>query len=292
MKLSVIVPCYNSADTLGETLDALQNQTWPGELEVVVADNGSTDTTRQLCETYAGRIAGLKLVDASDKRGPSYARNCGVKAAVGEVVLFCDADDVPAEGWAAAMADALLRNDFVACRLDTDALNSPAVRAGRGATQARGLQRFSFLPFPHAGAGTLGIKRFLHEATGGFDETLPICEDIDYCMKVQQRGVTLQFVPDAVIHYRLRMDPQRVYRQASQYAQFEVYLYTKYAPSVNMWELWRWRKYFRAWWLLLGRLPELLSSSDGKTLLLWRLGRLTGSLKGSIQFSGPPVMVE
>ncbi|MBX3237323.1 MAG: glycosyltransferase [Nitrospiraceae bacterium] len=290
--MSIIVPCYNSADTLGETLESLWEQAWPGEWEVIVADNGSTDSTKQVLETYVNRMSGLRMIDASGRRGPSYARNCGVKAALGEVVLFCDADDVPADGWAAAMAEALLTNDFVACRLDTELLNPAPVRASRGNTQAWGLQRFAFLPFGHAGAGTLGIKRFLHEAVGGFDESLPICEDVDYCMKVQQRGVGLQFVSSAVIHYRLRTTPQHVYRQASQYAKYEVYLYTKYAQAGSMSEMWRWRKYFQAWWLLLGRAPELLRSSTGKTLLLWRLGRLMGSLKGSIRFGGPPVMVE
>ena len=291
MTLSVIIPCRNAARTIEETLRALAGQTWLGEWEVIVADNGSTDDLAQVIARCKLGMPSLRLVDASACRGASYARNVGVQVATGEGILFCDADDIPAPGWAAAMEAGLKQHGFVACRLEFEKLNTPVVRVARGYTQVTGLQRFKFLPFPHAGAGTLGITRALHDAIAGFDETIPICEDVDYCMRVQQRGVALQFVSDAVLHCRLRGNKQGVYAQASHYAEYEVYMYKKYGAA-SRWELWRWRQYVQAWRRLLGRLPELLRTPEGKTMLAWRLGRQMGLLKGSLRFGASPVLVE
>ena len=291
MTLSIIIPCRNAACTVDETLQALAAQTWPGAWEVIVADNGSTDDLERVVASHMLQIPRLRLIDASGRRGAAYARNVGVKAATGEGILFCDADDVPAPGWAISMEKALREHGFVACRLEFEKLNSPAVRSARGSTQVAGLQQFRFLPFPHAGSGTLGITRALHDAVGGFDETIPVCEDIDYCMRVQQQGVKLEFVPDAVLHCRLRASKKDVYAQASQYAEYEVYLYKKYGAGC-LWEWWRWRKYAQAWRTLLGRVLELRRTPDGKIILAWRLGRLMGLLKGSLRFGAPPVMVE
>lgn len=291
MNLSIIIPCLNAAHTIGDSLRALAEQSWPDDWEVIVADNGSTDALTQVVERYKAQIPALRIIGASTRRGASYARNVAVNAATGEDILFCDADDVPAPGWAAAMVDALRKHDFVACRLEFEKLNQPSIRVARDRTQVEALQRFSFLPYPHAGSGTLGIKRSLHEAIGGFDETIPICEDIDYCMRVQRRGPKLEFVPGAMLHYRLRENVKGIYLQALRYAEYEVYLYKKYGGR-SSWELWRWRTYIQSWRMLLGRLPELLRTPEGKTMLVWRLGRHMGLLKGSLRFGAPPVMVE
>lgn len=291
MKLSVVIPCRNAAHTIGQTLQALAEQSWPVDWEVIVADNGSTDSLVEMVDRYKLRIPSLRLIDASARRGASHARNVGVKVATGEGILFCDADDIPAPGWAVAMEGGLNTHEFLAARLEFEKLNSASIRAARDCTQVDALQRFSFLPYPHAGSGTLGIRRSLHEAVGGFDETIPICEDIDYCMRVQQKGIRLEFVAGAIIHCRLRGKATGVYAQALRYAEYEVYLYKKYGAA-SFWELWRWRQYVRSWRLLLGRVPCLLRTPEGKTMLAWRLGRQMGLLKGSLRFGAPPVMVE
>ena len=291
MKLSVIVPCWNAARTIEDVFRGLLGQTWPDEWEVILADNGSTDDLRQVVDRYKGQLPGLRIVDASARRGASYARNVGVKAATGEGLLFCDADDVPGSGWAVAMESALGKYDFVACRLDFEQLNPPPIRTTREDTQATALQWFRFLPFPHAGAGTLGITRVLHEAVGGFDESIPICEDVDYCMRIQQQGKQLTFVPEAVLHCRLRGSAGGSYAQASRYAEYEVCLYKRYGMRSSP-EWWRWRQYAYAWKFFLARMPELLQTPEGKAMLWWRLGRLMGALKGSLRFWVPPAMVE
>ena len=291
MKLSIVIPCRNAAHTIGETLEALAIQAWPGDWEVIVADNGSTDDLVQVLERYQPRIPSLRHINASARRGPSYARNMGVKMATGEGILFCDADDIPAPGWAVAMAEGLRTHAFVACRLEFEKLNAPSIRVARDHTQVRALQRFSFLPFSHAGSGTLGIIRALHEMIGGFDETIPICEDIDYCMRVQRQGARLALMTGAILHCRLRSQATGIFAQAAHYAEYEVYLSKKYGAA-SFCEWWRWRQYGRSWRFLLRRVPQLLRTPEGKTMLAWRLGRQIGLLKGSLRFGASPVTVE
>ena len=289
MKLSVVIPCRNAARTIEETLAALTEQTWPDDWEVIVADNGSTDNLVEVMTKYQQRIPMLRLVDASARRGPSYARNKGVQMAAGEGILFCDADDVPGHGWAMAMAKGLKAHDFVAARLDFEKLNAPSLRAARDSTQVGSLQRFRFLPFMHAGSGTLGITRTLHNAVGGFDESIPVCEDIDYCMRVQQQGVKLELIEDAIIHCRLRDSAVGVFTQALRYAKYEVCLYKRYGGG-SFCEWWRWRQYAQSWKGVLMRMPELVKTDQGKTMLSWHLGRQIGLLAGSLRFGASPVV--
>lgn len=291
MDLSIVIPCRNSAVTIGATLEGLVNQTWPGDCEIIVADNGSTDHLMSVLQQYQMRLPLLRHINASERRGPSHARNVGVRSATGERILFCDADDVPAAGWAMAMAEGLKTHPFVACCQDFQKLNAPSLRVAREQTQVTALQRFKFLPFPHAGSGTLGIARALHDAVGGFDERIPICEDIDYCIRVQATGVRLELIPDAMIHIRLRDGVRDIIAQASHYAEYEVYLFKKYG-NTSMRDWWRWRQYVRSWRFFLGRVPQLLRTPEGKNMLAWRLGRQMGLLKGSLRFRAAPISLE
>jgi len=97
--VSVVVPVRQGARTLGEQLEALSRQTYSGEWELIICDNGSTDGTRGRALAWQGALP-LRIVDASAKKGVAHARNVGIEATRGAYVLICDADDVvdPA-GW-------------------------------------------------------------------------------------------------------------------------------------------------------------------------------------------------
>lgn len=291
MKVSVIIPYLNAAGTVGSTLDALVAQSWPSDWEVIIANNGSTDALGPIVARYKTQIPSLKVIDASAKRGAAYARNVAVRASTGDRILFCDADDVPGCGWATAMALALHNHHFVAARFELQKLNPPSIAASRGGTQTDGLQTCRFLPFPHAGGGSIGISRHLHDGVGGFDETILLGEDADYCMRVQLTGHKLVFVPDAVLHMRLRATQTGTFVQASRYAKHIVYLYKQYGKR-SLWELWRWRAYLHSWRTLLQRTPALARTPEGRNILAWRLGTHIGALRGSLRCRVPPVMIE
>lgn len=89
---SIVVPAYNAEATLFETLASLSAQTFR-DFEVVVVDDGSTDTTPHVARLRARGDARIRLVRQIN-RGLAGARNSGIAAATGEVIGFCDADDL------------------------------------------------------------------------------------------------------------------------------------------------------------------------------------------------------
>jgi glycosyltransferase involved in cell wall biosynthesis len=284
MTLSVIIPCFNGARTLGVQLEALARQTWPEPGEVIVADNGSTDESVAIVERYKARIPNLRIADASARRGQPYALNVGAAAARGDALAFCDADDEVGQGWLEAMSRALARYDFVAARIDMQKLNAPW--AATKHAQCVGLQKARYPPYlPHAGGGTIGVKRTLHEAVGGFDEALPYLHDTDYCFKLQLRGVELHFVPDAVMHVRNRETYVGIINQARHYAEYKVLLYKKYRTGR---ELWRWKAYLSRWKDVVLSVNQVRSET-ARVRWLWGLGSQIGSLQGSIKHRVPPV---
>src|SRR5262245_44074787 len=102
-RLSIIIPCYNSQSTLGAQLAALARQQTRYSWEAIVADNGSNDGTSELAKSFHDRIPRFRVIDASATRGAAYARNAGARVAAGSALLFCDADDVMADGYVESM---------------------------------------------------------------------------------------------------------------------------------------------------------------------------------------------
>jgi glycosyltransferase involved in cell wall biosynthesis len=238
--LSVIIPCFNSASTLAAQLSALANQRCRFRWEVVIADNGSRDNTVAVATAFRDRITSLRTVDASAVRGAAYARNTGAAVAGGDAILFCDADDVMADGYLEAMGRALERHDFVACRYDFQLLNRSWLAAARGPAsggQEQGLAGGYCHPtLPYAGAGGLGIKKAVHESINGFDTTLKATagqEDTDYCIRVQLAGTPLLFVRDAVMHVRFKETVTDVFRQAWAWAESGAHVQRRYVGESN-----------------------------------------------------------
>lgn len=208
--VAVVVPARDAAATIGEQLDAVCPQVQAVEGEVLVADNGSRDATREVVAAAARRWPHVRFVDASSGRGPGGARNVGVAAAKAPVVAFCDADDVVADGW----LDALLRHvegpRVVAGRLDMALL-------GGGQSwrqQDDGLMRNPVMPgLWCAGAGNMAVRRDYFLALEGFCTELRAGEDVDLCWRAQLASMEITLAPDAVVHVRRRSSLRGIYRQ-------------------------------------------------------------------------------
>jgi len=288
IRLSVVVPCFNNRDTLPELLQAFARETWEHLWELIVADNGSADGSPDVAAEFGDRIDNLRVIDASGTRGSSYARNAGIDTARGDLVCFCDADDVIAPGWIAAVGDALLRHDLIACRQDAFELNPVWLAAARGSTQSEGLSTLWYPPYlPHAGGCGMGARREHLLAVGGFDVSMPTCQDTDLAIKLQQLGLPLIFVPDAVIHIRFRDSMKGVMKQSRNWAMYNQAVFSRYrAPGDRLHGAWH--AWFRNWSRLF-RLARRGRTIGERYRLLWQLGWQIGLLQGSLRFRVPPV---
>lgn len=92
MKFSVVIPAYNGEKYISETLDCLLNQT-EKDIEIVVINDGSTDSTQEIVESYAEKYPCIVLYN-QENAGVSAARNKGIELARGEYIIFIDSDDL------------------------------------------------------------------------------------------------------------------------------------------------------------------------------------------------------
>ena len=278
--LSVVIPVRNGAATLGEQLSALRNAHRPSSgFEVIVADNGSNDGTIDVVRFFGDQLP-LRFVDASDRPGSNHARNCGIRAAEFGRILLCDADDRVDERWLAEMTEAFnAGHELIAGPIDYVQLNPPHIRAWRGAQQASVAMMLDFLPAGHG--SNMGFTRQLFDRLGGFDEDFGFGgEDVELFWRAQLAGTQLHYVPEAVVHYRLRPTLKGLFRQSIAYGAGEARLYRKFAeygarrrpPSAIAKEV---------WWLF-SRLP-FAGRIERRGAWLRHLGQQLGRLRGSFE---------
>ena len=90
--ISVIVPVYNVEEYLEECLESIRQQTFT-DIEVILVNDGSTDSSKEICERFCQADNRFKLIN-QENQGQSVARNRGVKESVGHFIMFVDSDDV------------------------------------------------------------------------------------------------------------------------------------------------------------------------------------------------------
>jgi rSAM/selenodomain-associated transferase 2 len=176
--LSVVVPTLNAAAALPGCLAALRPARARGLVDqVVVADGGSTDATREIA-----RDAAAILVASAPGRGPQLA--AGARIAAGDWLLFLHADTRLQPGWAEAMLAHMAEPEgagrAAAFRLAFDEVSARAERVAALANW-----RATRLGLPYGDQGLL-IARALYEAVGGYAE-LPLMEDVDLVRRLGRR---------------------------------------------------------------------------------------------------------
>ena len=118
MKLSIIIPVYNVADWLPETVDSVLAQSFR-DFELILVDDGATDGSGEICDSYAARDARVRVIHQKNA-GVSAARNTGVAAAKGDYIGFTDSDDIIEKDMYAVMMSLAEKHnaDVVQCRHD------------------------------------------------------------------------------------------------------------------------------------------------------------------------------
>ena len=209
-KISVIIPAYNVAPYIGETLESVFAQTFT-DFEVIVINDGSPDTREfeRVLTPFRERIRYL----TQENRGASAARNAGLRAALGEFVAFLDADDfwLPSylEDQIAVIRE---RNCDLVC---ADALivgESPD--AGRSyfeaVMEAALPKEVTFLDLLSGErslitSGVLVRREHILEV-GLFDEKLRNAQDFDLWLRLARRGSRLAYQPRVLLEYRARIN--------------------------------------------------------------------------------------
>lgn len=274
----MVIPARDAASVIGDQLAALAAQDWDGTWEVVIAvDRGSLDATPDAVRAYLRGSRPIRVVDVPAGAGPAASRNLGAAAAVGRALAFCDADDVVADGWVAAMGEALRHHAFVSGPLELGRLNRSWVVESRGRSFADRLTLFEGI-FPYGSSCNLGIRRDAFDLVGGFDPAWRIGEDIDLSLRLWCAGVELHFESAALVHYRYRPTLRSIYRQARSYGRVRPVLAERLRraglPAPERFAG------LRNWAWLFRHLTSLRDTA-GRARWLWVAGQRVGNLQGS-----------
>lgn len=276
--ISIVVPVRDGMPWLDDQLSALTVQTCGEDWEVVVADNGSSDGSLDLVRSWTSRFPRIRLVDASERSGPAAARNVGAREASGDLLAFCDADDVVRAGWLSSLVAALANADVVSGFFDMRALNDGV--ASDPIPPAT--HQLGFLP---AGlTSNLAMRRAAFEEAGGFSEDLHVGEDVDLCWRLQLAGRRFEFAPEAVVEKREHEKLPRVFSRAVEYGRCGPLLYRMYRGSGARPQFTTFVKSF--FWLLI----SVLRLGNPSVRRLWvrtaglRLGRAIGSIEQRVFF--------
>jgi glycosyltransferase involved in cell wall biosynthesis len=208
MKFSVVVPTFNRAATLRQTLAALEAQDYP-DYEIIVVDDGSTDDTREIIAREFPRVRYVYQAN----RGPAAARNRGIVIATGDIIAFTDDDCVPPRDWLTRLADGYARYPQVAGvggYLDPPeelVARNIFARYERFATTRsyrKGDQEYvgGLADYPAGGTNNMSYRKAILDQVGGFDEWFPYpaAEDHDLRVRVQRLGHLLLYLPLRVEH--------------------------------------------------------------------------------------------
>jgi glycosyltransferase involved in cell wall biosynthesis len=278
--VTVAIPVLNGARVIGEQLAALAAQDYPARWELVVIDNGSTDATRDVVESFRDRFAALRIV-TEPRPGIGPARNRALHEAAGGILLICDADDVVQPGWLTAMVRACASYSMVGGRCVAALISDPMAVAWRSELPADRLP-VALDSHPFVPGGNCAVQVAAARAIGGWDETFAGgADDVDFSWRLVQAGHTLGFAPDAVLAYRYRAGLRALIRQFYRYGVTEVPLHRRHQD----WGLPRYRlRDLAARWIALVRAaPRQLRRQPERGVWLreasYRAGRLAGSIR-------------
>lgn len=233
--VTVVIPVLDGAATIGTVLSALAAQAGaPAAAEVIVVDNGSTDATAAIVAAHGVRFL------REPRRGPSAARNRGLREARGEIVAFLDDDTVPTRRW---LAELLVPFDDLAVVVTGGEVESllPSSPAQRFAARYWLQRSNAWRPagFGTAPSGNLAVRRAAALEIGGFDEGLLTAEDVDFSMRLMARFDTrVVHRPRAVVMHRDRETDEELHRQAISYGRGMAELYSRHPEQL----LWGWRQ--------------------------------------------------
>lgn len=227
--VSVIVPAFNEGARIGRCLDDLLAQDFPRErFEIIVVDNNSTDHTGAVIDRYPVK----KIVET--RQGRSQARNAGIQAAQGDVIVFIDSDCIPLKSWLSQLV-AGFADDSIGCvageilPLDPTSSFHQFLARNRYFSQTLTLNH-PFLPF--AQTGNAAYTREVLDRIGRFDEKL-LGEDADLSWRMQlETGKKIAFVEDAAVYHPYPPNYKAYLKQRMRHAYGAVGLYVKYRESM------------------------------------------------------------
>jgi glycosyltransferase involved in cell wall biosynthesis len=193
--ISGIVPVFNGEQYLAEALDSILTQTYR-PLEIIVADDGSTDGTAAVVARYGNRVRYLFQPNA----GTAAACNLGIKAAQGDFIGFLAADDLwHPEKLARQLARFQVRSDLDLCVTHVQNFWIPELRKEAELFRNHRISQ----PLPGYVPQTLLARRAVFETVGYFNVRLRHADSTDWFLRAAEYGAVTELLPDVLVYRRI-----------------------------------------------------------------------------------------
>lgn len=279
---SIVIPFGKAPEQLSAQLTSLSEQGRKHHnLELIVSCNRRELLTQchEVVATTPLSFA-VRVVDSSNSPGPAGARNEGWRCARGDLILFCDSDDIAEPGWVVEMIRSLDDADLAIGSLSVDGIGNRSDVASWWAPDA--LDEYpKFGHLPYGPAASLGVRRCLLVAIDGFDETARAAEDIDLCWRLQYAGARVVRLRNPRIRYRLRSTIRALCRQGIIWGYWDAWLLKKHRSNGAS------RSFRETLWegraLLFLACKAIKNPSERSHALFWAC-TMTGRILGSIRF--------
>jgi cellulose synthase/poly-beta-1,6-N-acetylglucosamine synthase-like glycosyltransferase len=231
--VTIIIPAYNAQDTLQECLDSLMQLDYPREkLEVIMVDNNSADSTREIARRYPIAVLHEKGIQSS------YAsRNRGIRHANGEILAFTDTDCIVSPQWLHYLV-ASSDNPEIGCFAGKIEAYEPQTLAEQFAAadeenhdQERSLRK-GYLPA--ANTANVAYRREVFQKIGLFNSNLHSGGDAELTWRFVQNGeYKISYNPEAVVYHKHRASIWGLYRQHIKYGESITDLLKLYPESCD-----------------------------------------------------------
>ncbi|HYP42180.1 MAG TPA: glycosyltransferase [Chloroflexia bacterium] len=195
--ISIVVPAYNAEASVRACIQALLRQQLKEPHEIIVVDDGSTDSTALIAVEYAPRVR----VISQPHRGAAAARNTGMRTASGGVVLFTDADCEPVPGWAIHLSKAIWDGATGAKGTYRTRQRSITARFVQAEYESKYRRMARRVRIDFIDTYSAAYRRDVLLAVGGFNETISAVEDQELSFRLASKGHDLRFVPQAVVYH-------------------------------------------------------------------------------------------
>lgn len=231
LSFSLIIPVYNRPNEVKELLESLRGQTYPNSFEVVIVEDGSTESSEDVVKQFKNELTISYFKKANT--GPGDSRNFGMKKAMGNYFIVLDSDCILPERYLEIVHQELQKS-YVHCfggpdsahesfsvvqkainYAMTSVLSTGGIRGGKNSVDK--FQPRSF---------NMGISKKAFEATGGYGNIHP-GEDPDLTFRLWQEGFETRLIEKAYVYHKRRINWSKFYTQVNKFGMVR--------PILNKW---------------------------------------------------------
>ena len=288
--VSVVVPIYNGESDLPELINCLRSQTYPQDrVEYLLVDNNSSDRTLSLLQATAENLPVIQVLSENQIQSSYAARNTGIRAAVGEIIAFTDADCHPQPQWLHSLIQPFSDPNVVIVAGEIAALPGDTLLEKHAERQETLSQKHtlanSFCPYGQT--ANLAIRRMVLEKSGLFRPYLTTGGDADICWRILRANMgRLEFAPDAIVQHRHRTTFSELESQWRRYGRSNRYLHELHGINLMPGMTAKDYSYRLARWLLKELPRDIVQAIAGKATIVDLLNTPIGLFTNRARFVG------